>query len=204
MKNPILRVLFAVLGVAAMILGIRQMLGSGGGGMPTREEARSIAKAAAANLTAYANREHGISLQYPKGWTTTEPTSGPMFFGFKTLSGVVNANVTSQPVAQDTMLFEYVQRNVDETNAALERQQAQPRSLSRDKVVVGAEPGMTVRYAFVMPGADKADQPIPVQASQVFFLHANRAYVITLTTPAEWHDDFAELLAKVLASVQFV
>lgn len=202
MKNPVLRVLFAVVGVAVMILGIRQVLGAGG--MPTREEAKGVAVSAAANLTEYTNKEHGISLQYPKGWTTAEPKDGLLFFGFKTLSGAVNANVMSQEVAPGTMLFEYVERNVVETEAALKQQNAQPRTLSRDKVVVGTEPGMVVRYAFLVPGEDKADKPLPVRVSQVFVLHGNRAYAITLTTPEEWHDDFGELLTKILASVKFV
>lgn len=202
MKNPVARVVVALVGILVMILGIRQLMGAGG--MPTREEARSLAAAAAANLTTYTNKERGISLRYPTGWTTAEPKDGPLFFGFKTLSGVVNGNVLSQDVTADTMLFEYVDRNVSETEAALQKQKAQPRTLSRDKCVIGGEPGMVVHYAFVMPAEGAADKPLAVQVSQAFVLHGGRAYAIALTTPADWHGDFGELFTKLLDSVAFV
>lgn len=202
MKNPVLRVLVALLGIVVVILGIRQLQGAGG--MPTREQARELAATAANSLTGYTNQQCGITLQYPSGWSREEPKDGPLFFGFKTLAGVVNANVLSQDVAAGTMLFEYVDRNVAETEAALKQQNAQPRTLSRDKCVIGGEPGMVIRYAFLTPAEDKADPPLPVQVSQAFVLHGNRAYAITWTTPEQWHEDFAALFAKVLDTVRFL
>jgi hypothetical protein len=198
MSHPIVRILIGLVGLAVVALGIRQILGSEA--LPTREDAARSAREAAADLVPWSSTSRGISLRVPRGWEQEEPASGPLVLKIKTFRGVVNLNVLSEDVADGTMLFEYVNRNVEEALASMQQQQMKPRREHEldEKLVIGGDPGTQISMTYSM-----TDRELDAQVTQAYVIHGNRAYAITLTAPRDLHAEYQALFRAIVESVRF-
>jgi hypothetical protein len=196
MKNPLLLLVAGVTGIIAIVAGVRQIQGAEA--MPTRAEAAASAREATADLASWSNDGRGISLKLPRAWEKEEPSSGAMILKLKTFRGVVNLNVVSEDVADGTMLYEYVNSNVEQAMASLKEQQMAPEFAGSEKLVIGGDPGteISMTYSIVEPKLD-------TQVTQAYVIHANRAFAITLTTPRELHAEYRALFRAIVESVKF-
>jgi hypothetical protein len=197
------QVVVVIAGLAAVVFGISQIL-SGveemkGDKAMTKGGAKEIADQAAANLKEYVDEERGIAFSYPKNWVIERPTASPLFFKWKTLKGAVNGSAMSEELPSGTTLVDYVKLNREHIVAQLAKDKMTPDGFEQDPVTVGGEPGLRLRISYTLP-----ESKLRVRQTQAYFIHGNRAFSICLTTQADIHESFDDLMARMLASVRFL
>lgn len=196
MKNPLILLAVGAAGIIAIVAGVRQI--EGAEAMPTKAEAAASAREAAADLSSWSNDGRGISLKLPRAWEKEEPGSGAIILKLKSFRGVVNLNIVAEDVPEGTMLYEYVNSNVELAMSSLKDKQMAPEFAGEEKLVIGGHPGTEVSMTYSI-----LDPKLDTQVTQAYVIHANRAFAITLTTPRELHAEYRALFRSILESVKF-
>jgi len=195
--NTISRLAAAAIGLAAIVSGASQLASCTGAGMPTPAEVRKIAEDAQADMIRTELPELGLSLLRPRGWEQKTNATGPLYFEFKTLGGILNGSLASESVPADTLLMDYVKANrVEIEKLHQTRATVTPPAYSNLPGAVQNH-SANLTLAFDQPDAGM------VQVTQRYFIRGTRSYILAVTTPQALHDEMLPLFDAMFASIEF-
>lgn len=136
----------------------------------------------------------------PGGWTTTTQKvakGGVAFLGPREQNFAVNINILSEPAPYETL-----QQYVEGTHRQIASHKEAGMTILKDgSTVVAATPAHTVVAAMHIP--NRPEIPL-LSTHQVYVMHNNRAYILTLTypkgTPAASAKQYVAAFNKLVAS----
>jgi hypothetical protein len=139
-----------------------------------------------------------------EGQARTLVTSGIKFFGFDlspeaTAAGfATNVNVFKQSLGAEASLDFYVQLNVGQ----LENIPNVVEPISHQRVNIAAGEAEQMRYGMEMAAPD--GQTVTMALTQYLVVEGKDAYVITLTTRADWAEKYAPIFEQIGQSFRLI